>query len=95
MNTVRVPIGSLAARYYKAWREFRCAEEQLESLIVALYGSNRFEVGADGIDVYEAIASDANAAALWRAGWTAVRVHGHRRDRFLRCNCTTAKDPLR
>jgi hypothetical protein len=94
MNALRVPLGSLAAKYYKAWREFRAVEDQLESLVESLYGSNRFEIGADGIDVYEAIASEATAAALWRAGFRSVRVHDHKKNKFLRCACAVALDPL-
>jgi hypothetical protein len=94
MVVVRVPLGSLALKYYKAWREYRDAEDQLETLILALYGSNRFEVGPDGIDVYEAQPSDASALAVFRAGFRSVRVHEHKRDRFLKCSCRIDRDLL-
>jgi hypothetical protein len=94
MHTVRVPIGSLAAKYYKSWRAYREIEEQLESLIVELYASNRFEVGPDGIDIYEAVASPAAAACLFRSGWRSVRVHDHKQDRFLKCGCAIERDLL-
>lgn len=94
MHTVRVPLGSLASKYYKTWREFREAEDQLESLIVALYGSNRFEVGPDGIDVYEAIPSEAHAKAMFRAGFRVVRVHEHKQDKFTRCGCRVERDHM-
>lgn len=94
MNVIRVPLGSLAAKYYKTWSEYREAEDQLESLVIALYGSHRFEVGPDGIDIYEAVRSGAHAKALFRAGFASVRVHDHKAERFMKCACAIERDHL-
>ena len=95
MNTVRVPIGSLAARYYRAWQELHAAERQLEQMLSSLYSSwSDWEAGPDGIDVYDALDSEAAAAALHRAGFRAVRVHDHERRRFSKCSCAIRRDLL-
>lgn len=93
INTVRVPIGSLAQRLYRAERELIDAERQLESMLASLYGSfSDWEVGPDGIDIYEAVASPAAAACLFRSGFRAVRVHDHKQDRFVKCGCFIERD---
>lgn len=95
MNTVRVPIGSLAARYYRAVDELIAVERQTEQLIAALYESfSEWEAGPDGIDIYDAIDSTAAAQALMRAGWKAVRCHNHERRRFKHCACAIRRDLL-
>lgn len=95
MNTLRVPIGSLAARLYKAVQEMIDAERQLEAMLVSLYGSfSDWEAGPDGLDVYDAIDSAAAASALFRAGFRAVRAHGHERSKFVRCACAIRRDLL-
>lgn len=93
MKVVRVPIGSLAARLYHAEQEYIRADRQLEQLLTSLYPSfSGYEFGPDGIDIYEAIASEASAGALFRAGFAAVRVHDHKKNKFIRCDCAIARD---
>ncbi len=93
ITKVTVPIGSLAARLYHAEQEYIAADRQLESLLNSLYvGFSGYEFGPDGIDIYDAIASDAAAGALFRAGFRAVRVHDHEKKKFIRCGCSIARD---
>lgn len=95
MHTVRVPLGSLAARVYRAERELLDAEKQLESLLAALYGSySDYEYGPDGLDIYDAVDSPAHAMALFRAGWKAVRCHSHARGKFKHCACAIHRSLL-
>lgn len=95
MNTVRVPIGSLAARLYKAERELLDAERQLEQMLTSLYGAfSDWEAGPDGIDIYTAVDSPAAAYSLFRAGFEAVRIHDHERRRFTKCACPIQRSLL-
>ena len=90
-----VRAGSIASRVLHAEHELLAAEKQLESLIAALYGTySDYEYGHDGLDIYDAMDVPALAAALHRAGWRAVRVHGHSRDKFAKCCCVIRRDSL-
>lgn len=95
MTAVRVPLGSLAAKYHHAVRDLLGAERDIESLLSALYGPfSEWEAGPDGIDVYDAIDSTAAAMALHRAGFRSVRCHGHARRAFKTCACPIRRDLL-
>lgn len=95
INTVRVPIGSLAARLYHAERELLAAEKQIEAMLTSLYGSwGDWEYGPDGLDVFDAVDSTAAAAALFRAGFRAIRCHEHARTKFVKCGCAIRRDLL-
>lgn len=107
MKTVRIPLkrdvvttetvraGSIAARFYKALAELIDAERQIDGLLTALYGSySDFEIGPDGIDIYDAVDSAAAASALFRAGFRSVRAHDHDKTKFAKCSCSIRKDIL-
>ncbi len=82
---------NLAAALYASQRDRYAADNEVESLLSALFPSwSRWEfVAPDGIEVFQAIDSDRGAEVLHRHGFVSVTLHSHRAERFLSCQCRT------
>lgn len=93
-------VGWLARALVAADHNLRDVELQVQGFLTSLFPDGwqgwSFDPGARGvvaIDVYQAIESPAAVAALHRAGFSVVRVHGHESSKFITCICTTHEAP--
>jgi hypothetical protein len=89
-------IGSLALALRDSHDDLHAIEWQVDELLESLFPGWRRRFPASRgwrftpsatIDVYEAIESPAAAAALRRAGFETVVMHGHPSTAFLTCVC--------
>jgi carbohydrate-selective porin OprB len=81
-----------ASALFGAQKLVRRAEDDLERLLVTLYGRDGWssfdtEPKDRSLEIYGVIPSPANVQALFAAGFSIVREHDHDRKSFLRCAC--------